>query len=85
MIAQTMSTMMVSLMASCRVGQTTFLSSAITSPKNLILDVAFLAMLVLAMVADYLVSRWTVWVRQRGQYLLSSRRCGSFFLFLVVV
>src|SRR5579864_247218 len=35
--------------------------------------------------APYLVSRWAVCLRQRGQNFLISRRSGSFFLFLTVV
>src|SRR6266516_5986479 len=33
----------------------------------------------------YLVSRWAVCFRHRGQNFLTSRRSGSFFLFLTVV
>jgi len=80
----TASTMMVSRTASRRVGQTTFLSSAMVSAKNPNLKRRFFVARTLV-IRGYLVSLCNVWVRHRGQYFFNSSRCGSFLLFLVVV
>ncbi len=68
-------------------GQTTFLSSDMVSPKNLNLEpLEFFseACCLTAMFSptSYFVSRCKVCTRHRGQYLFSSNLPGSFFLFL---
>jgi hypothetical protein len=85
----TASTRRLNLRASCLVGQCALRSSATTSTKKLNLDFLAgtdLALAFLTRVAiGYFVSRWRVEPRQEGQYFFSSSRCGSFFLFFVVV